>query len=134
MIIEIKLCLLHFKWITTFHVSNALILVQQTNYQSVIECIVPSLKYQQSENIQFKLAISDYNRRGICWHELKQYNEALNDYNKASECNNKYVSAINDRASLSMPILFTIYGTLITIILGIYLKKHRFKCVNWKGN
>eukprot|EP01084_Bolivina_argentea_P118065 209560_1 len=28
--------------------------------------------------------------------------------------------------ALSMPILFTIYGTFITIVLGYYLKKHRF--------
>ncbi len=28
--------------------------------------------------------------------------------------------------ALSMPILFTIYGTFITIILGIYLKKYKF--------
>jgi len=28
--------------------------------------------------------------------------------------------------ALSMPILFTIYGTVITIVLGIYLKKYKF--------
>ena len=28
--------------------------------------------------------------------------------------------------ALAMPILFTIYGTIVTIIIGIYLKKHKF--------
>eukprot|EP00484_Ammonia_sp_Unknown_P001007 CAMPEP_0197020386 /NCGR_PEP_ID=MMETSP1384-20130603/1148_1 /TAXON_ID=29189 /ORGANISM="Ammonia sp." /LENGTH=430 /DNA_ID=CAMNT_0042447997 /DNA_START=32 /DNA_END=1324 /DNA_ORIENTATION=- len=133
----IRLCLLHleglhnsfFIWITTFYVLKAQILFQQRKWLKVIDCILPSLKYQQCENLhllynlrasaycelkQFHHAIDDYglaidksaepssyyNSRGTCWHELGEFHKALTDYNHAIQCNSKCVSAYNNRASL----------------------------------
>merc|ERR1712228_1052396 len=135
--IGVNLCLLHlnghhqsfYVWITTFFVLKAQILFQQRKWKQVIQCILPSLKYQQSDNIhllynlrasaycemkQFREAIADYglaidrseepssyyNSRGTCWHELRAYDKALADYNAAIESNKKCVSAYNNRASL----------------------------------
>ena len=78
--IGIRLCLLHlnsdygsfYVWITTFYVLKAQILFQQRKWNQVIQCILPSLKYQQSDNIHLL-----YNLRASAYCELKQFREAI---------------------------------------------------------
>ena len=59
-------------WITTFYVLKAQILFQQRKWKEVIECILPSLKYQQSDNLHLL-----YNLRASAYCELKQFHEAI---------------------------------------------------------
>jgi len=120
-------------WITTFYVLKAQILFQQREWRQVIDAILPSLKYQRSENMHllynlrasaycelklFHDAIADYslaitksaepssyyNSRGTCWHELAEFDKALLDYNRAIASNDQCVSGYNNRASLYVDI------------------------------
>ena len=78
--IGVNLCLLHlnghhqsfYVWITTFFVLKAQILFQQRKWKQVIQCILPSLKYQQSDNIHLL-----YNLRASAYCEMKQFREAI---------------------------------------------------------
>jgi tetratricopeptide (TPR) repeat protein len=51
-----------------------------------------SIKKEAREN----LAVT-YNNRGLAYHELKQHEKAIEDYNKAIELNPKYAVAYNNR-------------------------------------